>query len=214
MEYPQLCSCLLHSVPNAFPRLFPEDLQSSSDISSHRAYKYLLPSHHGFFLQATGRIPKVATGIWIRNIASFTTRNQGYIQPQDRSQSTQHDGYRPSQQGRIQPHERTIYLIVYKDAVNLAHWALFVPYLGSNVVGDMIHVKSSHYGGFEHEIKRNYDEEHSRSRREKRLLAQIANHHVPRLAQIALSIDANGVGCNLPPHVCKHVPISPLHFMI
>ena len=32
----------------------------------------------------------------------------------------------------------------------------------------------------------------------KRPLIQIADHNVPRLAQIALNTDANGVGCNLP----------------
>jgi hypothetical protein len=86
--------------------------------------------------------------------------------------------------------------------------------VGSNAVGDVIHVVSSYYGGSEHAIKRNYDDERSRSRREKRLLAQVADDDVPRLVEIALTIDPNGVGCNLPPNIAGTFPFSIYTFVI
>ena len=90
-----------------------------------------------------------------------------------------------------------MYLIVYKDAVNPAHWSIFVTQPGSERVGTLIHVKSSLYGGFEHEVKF-YNEETSRSQRQKIEIGRLDERHVPRLSSTAMAIDANGVGCNLP----------------
>ena len=66
----------------------------------------------------------------------YQPSSQSYTQPQ-------HGGYLSSQQSRLLSQPRcTMYLIVYKDAVNPAHWSIFVTQPGSERVGTLIHVKS------------------------------------------------------------------------
>lgn len=62
----------------------------------------------------------------------------------------------------------------------------------------MIQVKASYYGGFEHDINP-HTEGLSQSTREKLFLGEFDESYMQNVVSTAWSVDANGVGCNLPP---------------
>lgn len=97
----------------------------------------------------------------------------------------------------------TLYLVVYHDKVNPAHWQLLLlADQGSSenaVGGTTIEVVSSYYGGFEHKISHGYNEADSESRHSKIFLGLIDFGVISNVEfeQCALSTDANGLDCNL-----------------
>jgi hypothetical protein len=90
-------------------------------------------------------------------------------------------------------------LIVYSDAVNPAHWSIYIIPPGRQS-GTLIHVVSSYYGGFMHEVKP-YDEGNSRSRREKFFLGEFDERYISNVVSTAQGIDANREGCGLTPDI-------------
>lgn len=58
---------------------------------------------------------------------------------------------------------RAVYMIVNANTPFKAHWAYFYPEK-AETTGSVVHVTGDVRGGFEHEIKRNYDHELSSSR--------------------------------------------------
>ena len=100
----------------------------------------------------------------------------------------------------------TLYLLVYHDKVNPAHWQLLLAEHGSEsesetvaVRGTTIEVVSSYYGGFEHKISHDHDEVGSESLHSKIPLGLIDSSLISstEIEECACGTDANGVDCNL-----------------
>ena len=90
-----------------------------------------------------------------------------------------------------------LFLLVYHDNANPAHWRLLLANPGSESVGTTIEVVSSFFGGFEHKITHGYDESSSRSARSKIALGSIDANLAANVEDCARRTDANGVDCDL-----------------
>ncbi|KAF2815587.1 uncharacterized protein BDZ99DRAFT_484552 [Mytilinidion resinicola] len=73
---------------------------------------------------------------------------------------------------------RTIYLAVFTNGQRAAHWAIWIPTTGQEVVGKMLHVSGSPATGFFLEFKRNYDFRSTNRRYQVLPLAQVHDQYV------------------------------------
>lgn len=131
-----------------------------------------MPAHTG--ATSTASHGAGTSGTQSHDRASNTTPNAGGSNGSQPAVIQNPPARQASQNGNARP----VYLIVYNSPLFAAHWSLFIPQLGSDTLGKLIHVTGDVREGFQHQFKRNYDLSETTHGYQRIALPSVAANHI------------------------------------